>query len=144
MDLLFLSKRIYLGTEEGFIHGGIIVDTEGIIRQILRSAKEVNSYIYSNESEAVGKIQNCFYKYTQNQSYINIKYIKKRAINRANFFVFQNKQVYDFENMVLMPGLIDVNVNTNEPGEQSSWEGFVTATKAAAAGGITTIIDGAR
>ena len=43
-------------------------------------------------------------------------------------------------NFILMPGVIDVHVHVNEPG-RSSWEGFDTATKAAAAGGITTIID---
>lgn len=42
--------------------------------------------------------------------------------------------------MVLMPGLIDVNVHINEPGRKD-WEGFMAATKAAAAGGFTTIID---
>lgn len=39
-----------------------------------------------------------------------------------------------------MPGLIDPNVHINEPGRKD-WEGFVAATKAAAAGGFTTIID---
>ncbi|XP_075159253.1 allantoinase [Haematobia irritans] len=100
MDLLFLSKRIYLGTEEGFMHGGIIVNSEGTIKKVLRSVQEVNSYLYNIESEAV----------------------------------------FDFENMVLMPGLIDVNVHINEPGRKD-WEGFLNATKAAAAGGFTTIID---
>ncbi|TMW39933.1 hypothetical protein DOY81_014987, partial [Sarcophaga bullata] len=52
MDLLFLSKRIYLGTDEGFIHGGIIVNSEGIIQKILKSAGEVNSHLYNIESEA--------------------------------------------------------------------------------------------
>lgn len=41
---------------------------------------------------------------------------------------------------VLMPGLVDVHVHVNEPG-RTEWEGFTTATRAAAAGGITTIID---
>ncbi len=41
---------------------------------------------------------------------------------------------------VLMPGLVDTHVHVNEPG-RTDWEGFVTATAAAAAGGITTIID---
>ncbi len=41
---------------------------------------------------------------------------------------------------VLLPGLVDIHVHVNEPG-RTSWEGFNTATKAAAAGGITTIID---
>ncbi|KAH8323854.1 hypothetical protein KR067_006886 [Drosophila pandora] len=102
MDLLFLSRRIFLGDggQEGLIHGGIIVDTEGIIRRVLRTPQEVNTYLYNTESEAV----------------------------------------YDFGDLLLMPGLIDPNVHINEPGRKD-WEGFVAATKAAAAGGFTTIID---
>jgi allantoinase len=41
---------------------------------------------------------------------------------------------------VLLPGLVDTHVHVNEPG-RTEWEGFVTATKAAAAGGVTTILD---
>ena len=41
---------------------------------------------------------------------------------------------------VLLPGLVDTHVHVNEPG-RSEWEGFATATRAAAAGGVTTVID---
>jgi allantoinase len=41
---------------------------------------------------------------------------------------------------VLLPGLVDTHVHVNEPG-RTRWEGFATATKAAAAGGVTTIAD---
>jgi allantoinase len=41
---------------------------------------------------------------------------------------------------VLLPGLVDTHVHVNEPG-RTEWEGFATATRAAAAGGITTILD---
>ena len=41
---------------------------------------------------------------------------------------------------VLLPGLVDSHVHVNEPG-RTDWEGFATATRAAAAGGITTIVD---
>lgn len=41
---------------------------------------------------------------------------------------------------VLLPGLVDTHVHINEPG-RTSWEGFRTATDAAAAGGVTTLID---
>jgi allantoinase len=41
---------------------------------------------------------------------------------------------------VLLPGLVDTHVHINEPG-RTKWEGFATATRAAAAGGITTLID---
>lgn len=41
---------------------------------------------------------------------------------------------------VLLPGLVDTHVHVNEPG-RTAWEGFASATSAAAAGGVTTIID---
>jgi allantoinase len=41
---------------------------------------------------------------------------------------------------VLLPGLVDTHVHINEPG-RTEWEGFDTATRAAAAGGVTTIVD---
>ena len=41
---------------------------------------------------------------------------------------------------VLLPGLVDTHVHVNEPG-RTEWEGFVSATRAAAAGGITTLVD---
>jgi allantoinase len=41
---------------------------------------------------------------------------------------------------VLLPGLVDTHVHVNEPG-RTEWEGFASATRAAAAGGITTIVD---
>jgi allantoinase len=43
-------------------------------------------------------------------------------------------------NQVLMPGLVDTHVHINDPG-RTEWEGFKTATRAAAAGGITTLLD---
>jgi len=44
------------------------------------------------------------------------------------------------EGSVVMPGLVDTHVHVNEPG-RTDWEGFATATRAAAAGGVTTIVD---
>ena len=44
------------------------------------------------------------------------------------------------EDEVLLPGLVDTHVHVNEPG-RTDWEGFASATKAAAAGGVTTIVD---
>ncbi|MDH2413074.1 allantoinase AllB [Nocardioides sp. CER19] len=41
---------------------------------------------------------------------------------------------------VLLPGLVDTHVHVNEPG-RTEWEGFATATRAAAAGGVTTMLD---
>src|SRR5258708_39831563 len=44
------------------------------------------------------------------------------------------------EDSIVMPGLVDSHVHVNEPG-RTEWEGFATATRAAAAGGVTTIVD---
>ena len=46
----------------------------------------------------------------------------------------------DVGDHILMPGVIDAHVHINEPG-RTDWEGFDTATQAAAAGGITTVVD---
>ncbi|MEY2244340.1 allantoinase AllB [Streptomyces sp. BF23-18] len=47
---------------------------------------------------------------------------------------------HDVGDDVLLPGLVDTHVHVNDPG-RTEWEGFWTATRAAAAGGITTLID---
>jgi allantoinase len=46
----------------------------------------------------------------------------------------------DLGDVALLPGLVDTHVHVNEPG-RTEWEGFATATRAAAAGGVTTICD---
>ncbi|HET8684594.1 MAG TPA: allantoinase AllB [Micromonosporaceae bacterium] len=46
----------------------------------------------------------------------------------------------DLGDVALLPGLVDTHVHVNEPG-RTHWEGFATATRAAAAGGVTTIVD---
>jgi allantoinase len=46
----------------------------------------------------------------------------------------------DVGERVILPGLVDTHVHVNEPG-RTEWEGFDTATRAAAAGGVTTILD---
>src|SRR3954449_5287485 len=46
----------------------------------------------------------------------------------------------DYGELTLMPGVVDSHVHVNEPG-RTEWEGFETATHAAAAGGVTTIVD---
>ncbi len=48
--------------------------------------------------------------------------------------------IHDVGNLVLLPGLVDSHVHLNEPG-RTDWEGFETGTRAAAAGGYTTLID---
>src|ERR1700709_1687764 len=46
----------------------------------------------------------------------------------------------DYSPNVLIPGLVDAHVHLNEPG-RTEWEGFWTGTRAAAFGGVTTVID---
>ncbi len=48
--------------------------------------------------------------------------------------------VLDATDRVVMPGLVDAHVHVNEPG-RTAWEGFESATRAAAAGGVTTLVD---
>ena len=50
------------------------------------------------------------------------------------------RDVLDYGDLVILPGLVDSHVHVNEPG-RTEWEGFETVTRAAAAGGITTIVD---
>ena len=51
------------------------------------------------------------------------------------------REVVDLpDDVVLLPGLVDTHVHVNEPG-RTAWEGFATATRAAAAGGVTTVVD---
>ncbi|MFF7686009.1 allantoinase AllB [Streptomyces syringium] len=48
--------------------------------------------------------------------------------------------VLDLGDDALLPGLVDTHVHVNDPG-RTAWEGFATATRAAAAGGVTTLVD---
>src|SRR5229473_2494293 len=49
-------------------------------------------------------------------------------------------EVRDFGESMILPGLVDSHVHINDPG-RAEWEGFETATRAAAAGGYTTLVD---
>ena len=49
-------------------------------------------------------------------------------------------ETFDAGELIVMPGIVDTHVHVNEPG-RTDWEGFETATLAAAAGGVTTILD---
>ncbi|KAL9321223.1 hypothetical protein ACSQ67_013062 [Phaseolus vulgaris] len=52
----------------------------------------------------------------------------------------KQEEIIDYGDAVVMPGLIDVHVHLDEPG-RTEWEGFDTGTRAAAAGGVTTVVD---
>src|SRR5271169_6066185 len=49
-------------------------------------------------------------------------------------------EVHEFGDAVILPGLVDSHLHINDPG-RAEWEGFETATRAAAAGGYTTLVD---
>lgn len=49
-------------------------------------------------------------------------------------------RVFNVPDLVISPGLVDTHVHINEPG-RTEWEGLDTATRAAACGGITTLVD---
>src|SRR5258707_4700782 len=47
---------------------------------------------------------------------------------------------FDAGSTAVLPGIVDNHVHLNEPG-RTHWEGFATGTRAAAAGGVTTVVD---
>jgi allantoinase len=49
-------------------------------------------------------------------------------------------EIHDFGDLAILPGLVDSHLHINEPG-RTEWEGFETATRAAAAGGYTVLVD---
>ena len=53
---------------------------------------------------------------------------------------YKDPNAVDYTGLSILPGLIDTHVHLNEPG-RTEWEGFETGTKAAASGGVTTVID---
>lgn len=69
-------------------------------------------------------------------------HVKAGVIERVDAYeaVPEGVPVEDAGEYVLLPGLVDTHVHVNEPG-RTEWEGFETATRAAAAGGVTTIVD---
>ena len=71
-------------------------------------------------------------------------HIVKRVIDNTDplleLYDVKPGQYKDVSPLVVMPGLVDAHVHLNEPG-RTEWEGFATGTQAAAAGGVTTVID---
>jgi allantoinase len=49
-------------------------------------------------------------------------------------------RLVDYDKLAILPGIVDTHVHLNEPG-RTEWEGFATATRAAAVGGVTTLVD---
>jgi allantoinase len=52
----------------------------------------------------------------------------------------EGAEFFDAGSQVIMPGIVDTHVHVNEPG-RTEWEGFESATRSAAIGGITTLLD---
>ncbi|MGH7616926.1 MAG: allantoinase AllB [Gemmatimonadaceae bacterium] len=67
-------------------------------------------------------------------------HIERGRVSRVGAWSDAPADVIDAGDWVVMPGVVDTHVHVNEPG-RSEWEGFETATRAAAAGGITTFLD---
>ena len=69
-------------------------------------------------------------------------HIRDGRIERISDYddVYGDDDLADYGNFTIMTGLVDSHVHVNEPG-RTEWEGFETATRAAAAGGVTTIVD---
>jgi allantoinase len=63
-----------------------------------------------------------------------------RGWNHVSSDLRVGPDVIDFGDNVILPGLVDTHVHINEPG-RTEWEGFQTATQAAVAGGVTTLVD---
>ena len=67
-----------------------------------------------------------------------IVFVATEILPQASFPA--STQYEDYGKMFLIPGLVDAHVHLNEPG-RTEWEGFATGTRAAASGGVTTVID---
>jgi allantoinase len=62
------------------------------------------------------------------------------GVDRVGAAVDATRTVRLDDDVVLLPGLVDTHVHCNDPG-RTQWEGFTHATRAAAAGGVTTLVD---
>jgi allantoinase len=67
-------------------------------------------------------------------------HLRQGKIERLGAWEEASDALLDCGDSVILPGLVDSHVHVNEPG-RTDWEGFETATRAAAAGGITTLVD---
>ncbi|WP_178983321.1 allantoinase AllB [Winogradskyella helgolandensis] len=81
----------------------------------------------------------CFLDDVFKEATIHVKHGEIHRIN-AGYHQVENIPFLDYHNLIVMPGIIDAHVHINEPGREN-WEGFDTATKAAAIGGVTTLIE---
>eukprot|EP01095_Lingulamoeba_sp_RSL-Kostka_P004540 TRINITY_DN15775_c0_g1_i1.p1 TRINITY_DN15775_c0_g1~~TRINITY_DN15775_c0_g1_i1.p1 ORF type:complete len:469 (-),score=160.29 TRINITY_DN15775_c0_g1_i1:147-1553(-) len=78
--------------------------------------------------------------------YVSNGKITKIDTENYHDMILNDLMVYDYGDLVIMPGIVDSHVHVNDPtplfsDKRIEFEGFVTATKAASAGGVTTVID---
>lgn len=129
MDFLITSTRILLeisDTRSELVTGGILISSAvGTIKKLLCSQYEVNSWIFNHPR---GQVSNWLTE------------VWIRAQSHCISSLASSQKVIDYGSLVIIPGLIDPNVHISEPG-RPDWEGFETITKAAASGGVTTIVD---
>lgn len=81
----------------------------------------------------------CFINHNFSEATLHIRNQKIHEIYKGPHKI-EALHYIDYGNLIVMPGIIDAHVHINEPG-RTDWEGFETATKAAAVGGVTTLIE---
>lgn len=115
------SRQVIINDE--IIPAAVAVSNYG---EILAVLKEPDLYIWDGRADEV------FWRFIFIAVMYNYLHTQKRTI--------LNLQIIDVGDLVVMPGVIDSHVHVNEPG-RTDWEGFWSVTRAAAYGGVTTIVD---
>ncbi|KAF8523588.1 allantoinase [Gautieria morchelliformis] len=69
-----------------------------------------------------------------------IIHVRPGKTDETEYYDRDTVEVLDLGDLVVLPGLVDAHVHLNEPG-RTDWEGFNTGTRAAVAGGFTTVVD---
>ncbi|MBL4941929.1 MAG: allantoinase AllB [Colwellia sp.] len=97
------------------------------------NSKEINYALFSNKVLIDGTLQAAVVIIEQEkfQQILSLDEFEQAGLDI---------ELLDFADKTILPGLVDTHVHINQPG-RTEWEGFNTATQAAAAGGITTVVD---